>query len=99
MKVGEHLKVFIEGYEVGYAQIEDISDGKATLIIPATRVVMGVKQSLVDIEPEVETDRVLAGVAEAVGDEGSDAADEAESAVEQERKSLRERDLDSSDID
>ena len=94
MKVGDQLVVSLEGHQVGMATIEDISDGKATIIIPATRVVMGVKQSLTELAPE--TDRVFAGVAEGGGSEESPAVQETN---EEAPKSLREMDLDTTALD
>lgn len=98
MKVGDQLSVQLEGHTVGVATIEDISDGKATILIPATRVVMGVRQSLVaDVAPE--TDRVFAGTAETSEPNTSDASEEAESAAVEEGVSLSQQNLDSSALD
>lgn len=54
MKVGDQLVVNMEGFQVCYATIEAIEDDKATIIIPATRVVMGISRSLTDLAPEVD---------------------------------------------
>lgn len=63
MKIGDRLSVTMEGFEVAEAIIEDIDDGKATLFIPATRVVMGVATSLTDL-PEEGSERILSGKAD-----------------------------------
>jgi hypothetical protein len=63
MKIGDRLAVQIEGMDVGEAVIEDIEDGHATLVIPATRLVVQVRQTLdLTATAAPETDRVLAGV-------------------------------------
>lgn len=60
MKIGDRISVSMAGFEVTEAIIEDIDDGKATIFIPATRVVMGVATSLTDL-PDEGTDRVILG--------------------------------------
>ena len=50
MNVGDKVAVSIQGHEVVQAEVKEVSDGTATLIIPATRVVMAVKTELA---PEV----------------------------------------------
>lgn len=65
MKVGDRLAVQIEGMDVGEAVIEDIEDGHATIVIPATRLVVQVRQSLdLSATREPEVDRILAGTVE-----------------------------------
>lgn len=50
MKIGDTFGVYIAGQQVAEAKIVELEDEKATLIVPATRVVMAVRTSL---EPEV----------------------------------------------
>ena len=65
MKVGDAYTIRLDEHEVGQAIIESIEDGQATLVIPATRIVMGVKSSLAAPPERVpEVDRVFGGVAE-----------------------------------
>lgn len=46
MKKGDTVEVSIAGQVAGTAVIESIADGKATLLIPMQRVVMGVRTEL-----------------------------------------------------
>ena len=64
MKIGDRIAVQMEGFDVAEAVIEDIEDGKATIVIPATRVVVGVRTSLdVSARPESgNPDRVFGGM-------------------------------------
>lgn len=95
MKINDKLEVQIQGVTVSEAVIENIDDGKATIIIPATRVVVQVKQSL-DLEatntPDV--DRVFGGM-ETSTPATSDAVEEV-NAIEE---GIHNRNLDSSAID
>jgi hypothetical protein len=50
MKVGDKISVSVQGIEVAQADVKEVSDGTATLIIPATRVVMATRTELA---PEV----------------------------------------------
>jgi hypothetical protein len=50
MNVGDKVEVLIEGSTVAYAEVKEVGDGTATLIVPATRVVMAVRTELA---PEV----------------------------------------------
>lgn len=50
MNVGEKVDVTISGAVVAQAEVKEVGDGTATLIVPATRVVMAVKTQLA---PEV----------------------------------------------
>lgn len=52
MKIGDQLPVEMQGLQVGVGIIEDISDGKATIVIPATRVQFAIRSSLAPIEGE-----------------------------------------------
>jgi hypothetical protein len=70
MKIGDRFEVGIkdEGqyFDVAEGVIEDIDDGIATIVIPATRIQVQVKQS-VDFRAEKESDgpdRILAGEAD-----------------------------------
>jgi hypothetical protein len=98
MKVGDQMVVNLGNFEVGMATIEDISDGKATILIPATRVVMAVKQSLAPLNPEV--DRVFGGL-ETTGGNESDASEAVNTQVQApaEPVSLREMQLDDTAVD
>lgn len=63
MKIGDRLAVQIEGVDVAEAIVEDIDDGNATLIIPATRLVVRMRQSLdLTATAAPEVDRVFAGL-------------------------------------
>lgn len=53
MKPGDKYPVNLNEFVVAEAVVVDIEDGKATLDIPATRIVMGVKTSLSDLPEEV----------------------------------------------
>lgn len=72
MKVGDQMVVRLENFDVAMATIEHIEDGKATILIPATRIVMGVRQELAPLNPEV--DRIFAGTTEPKGTNESDAS-------------------------
>lgn len=77
MKIGQALRVFIQAddgqtFEVSSAVIEHIENDEATIVIPATRVVMGIKHSLDNRTPEV--DRAFGGLVEGQGDGTSEAA-------------------------
>jgi hypothetical protein len=108
MRIGDQLTVSLEGIGVAYATIEAIEDNKATIIIPATRVVMGIKSSLEPATPEVErTNTVLtedpnaSAKSELEADYDSAFDTKRESAVEyaEPTTSLRNMDFDSSAID
>ena len=82
MKIGDKFPVQIEGMDIGEATIEDIEDGKATLVIPATRLVVQVRQSLdmgATVAPEV--DRVFSGLEDS-GTNESAASEEINSNIE-----------------
>lgn len=53
MNVGEKVDVLIGGSVVAQAEVKEVGDGTATLIVPATRVVMAVRTELA---PEVGPD-------------------------------------------
>lgn len=52
MKIGDRHPINLNEWTVAEAVVVDIEDGKATLEIPATRIVMGIKSSLTDLTPE-----------------------------------------------
>lgn len=51
MKPGDKFPINLNEWVVAEAVVIDIEDGKVTLDVPATRIVMGVKTSLSDLEP------------------------------------------------
>lgn len=59
MKIGDTVPVTIAGHVVAQAQIKELADGTATLIVPATRVLMGVSTSLTDIPSNAPTHEVM----------------------------------------
>jgi hypothetical protein len=59
MKIGETIPVTMEGYEVAQGIIEDMEDGVATILIPATRVQMGIATSLTDLTPNENKSQAL----------------------------------------
>lgn len=80
MKAGDQLPVSISGFDVAAAVIEDISDGKATVYIPATRVQFGVRTELEPVTPEV--DRIFGGMVEDQQSNASEASEAHNEAVE-----------------
>lgn len=96
MKAGDELTITMEGFSVGTAVIEQIEDGKATIYIPATRVVMGVKQSLTDVDPEV--DRIAGTINDGVGG-GTSEAIEQQIKADDVGDGLSRTNLDSSAVD
>lgn len=68
MKPGDKFAVNLNEHVVAEAVVIDIEDGKVTLDIPATRIVMGVKSSLTDLpDTQPTTERVLLGAETADG--------------------------------
>lgn len=55
MKIGDQFAVVVEGLTVGYAEVENMEGDQALLFIPATRVLVGVRHSLADIEAPAPT--------------------------------------------
>lgn len=55
MKVGEQIPVTIAGQTVVMAEVRELGDGTATLIVPATRVVMATRTELTVETPNVDT--------------------------------------------
>lgn len=65
MKVGDKVPVFIGGHTVAQAEVKavDSSENTATLVVPATLVVMGVRTELTDLPgSEPATDTLITGV-------------------------------------
>lgn len=92
MKIGDTRKVFLGQYEVADAVVVDIDDDKVYLEVPATRIVMGLKTDLGDLDdtpPEVDRDVTLLPPP---GGETSDAIDEARAALLAEGVELDEDD-------
>lgn len=55
MKVGDKVSVTIQGSEIAQAEVREVGDGTATLIVPATRVVMAVRTELApEVTPATE---------------------------------------------
>lgn len=54
MRVNDQLPVTIQGLTVAHAVIEQIEDGVAVLVIPATRFKLGIRMELTELVPEVE---------------------------------------------
>jgi len=111
MKIGDRLAVQIEGVNVAEAVVEDIEDGNAVLVIPATRLVVKMRSTLdLNATKEPEVDRVFGGLEES-GETTSAAVDEVNTQTSTTTQSpnlvygsdvgegLHGRDLDSSAID
>lgn len=68
MKVGDTVPVTIAGQVVAQAKVTEMGTDRATLLIPGTVVVMGVRTEIAPPEPveqpvaEPETEHVIAGV-------------------------------------
>lgn len=113
MKIGDRLAVTIDGVEVTEAFVEDIEDGQATIVIPATRLVAQVRQTLdLAATPDRDgPDRVLSGLETPLGDEqvivpapsaepiSQQHTPLSQQTLESEPKSLRDMDFDSSAVD
>lgn len=69
MKVGDKVPVNIGGHTVAQAEVREMDSGTATLVVPATLVVMGVRTELTDL-PRVEqtTETIITGVDRASGE-------------------------------
>ncbi len=65
MKVNDLVPVSINGLVVAQAKVKELGEGTATLVVPATLVVMGVNTSLTDLpaaeEQAKETSTVMLG--------------------------------------
>lgn len=54
MKIGDSVDVVVAGQVVAKAEIKEVGDGTATLIVPATRVVMATRTELSAETPSSE---------------------------------------------
>lgn len=98
MKIGDTFPVTVEGLVVATATVQEIEGDRATIVIPGTQFVAGIKSNLVDTEREVETDRIMSDeVHRETKDEPSDAVREANESIADE--SINNKELDSSAID
>lgn len=78
MKVGDSVPVALAGHVVAQARVKELSDGKAILDIPATRVTMAVRTEL-DAPPVAEpTKEVIIDGVDRVGADESSAAETTE---------------------
>ena len=63
MKVGDKVPVNIGPHEVAQAEVKEINGSEAVLIVPARRVVMGIRTELTDLPgTEPETESIVVGV-------------------------------------
>ena len=62
MKVNDKIPVTIAGQQVAVATVKEMSEGTATLIVPATRVVMATRTELTVEEKENEVEVLITGV-------------------------------------
>lgn len=88
MKIGDTIPVNIAGQTVANATVKEVGDGTATLVVPATLIVMATRTELsyetpAPVEPERET--IITGV---------DQAGEADRAVGSEATQTNELDTD-----
>lgn len=81
MKINDTYPVMIAGQVVAQARITGLEDGKATLIIPATQVVMATRTELTVEEPEPATVQILTDAP--VQEESEEAPKTEEPVVEQ----------------
>lgn len=97
----------LEGMAVAEAVLENIEEGVATLVIPATRVQVQIRQSLdVAARPTPEVDRAFGGISETNDDTPSEATKEvnevpvpAPAPVAEIGEGIHNQNLDSSAID
>lgn len=63
MKTGDTVPVTVAGQVVAQATIKEMGDGQATLVIPATLVVMATRTELTqETKPEPAKDTIITGV-------------------------------------
>lgn len=63
MKIGDTVPVTIAGQTVANASVKELADGTATLVVPATLVVMATRTELtVETPRESSTETVITGV-------------------------------------
>jgi hypothetical protein len=98
MKIGDRFTVYLDSHAVAEAVVEDIEDDKATLIIPATRLVMGIASSLTDLPEEIpEVEHQFAGLQDL--EPGTSKAQEEVNAADDIGSGIRNANLDSSILD
>lgn len=73
MKIGDKVPVTIAGQTVAQATIKETADGTATLVVPATLVVMATRTELAYEAPNAEPERetIITGVDRASGEESA----------------------------
>lgn len=70
MKVGDKVPVTVAGLVVAQAEVTEIGDGTATLVIPGTKAIFGTHTELTDTpEQDKETGTVIIGTEAASGKE------------------------------
>lgn len=70
MKIGDKIPVNIGNHTVAQAEVKEMSDGTATLIVPATLVVMGTRTDLTDLPSDnTGTEVIVDEVERTVGTE------------------------------
>ena len=75
MKIGDRFSVDIQGVSVAEAVLEDIDGDQATIVIPATRVVVAIKQELdISATKDPEVDRIFGGMTQTTEPEVSPAS-------------------------
>lgn len=80
MKIGDTVPVTIAGQEVARATVKGMEDGTATLVVPATLVVMATRTELTVDSPDDEGTEVLVTGVDRAGQENAEtgAVNEAE---------------------
>lgn len=68
MKVGDNIAVSIGGHVVAQAKVAEIADGRATLVVPGTVVVMAIRTEL-DRAPSEGAEHIVTGVDRPVAEE------------------------------
>jgi hypothetical protein len=81
MKAGDTYPVLVAGQVVAQATIKELGDGTATLVVPATLVVMATRTELTEeVKPEPEKDTVITGVDRPATQEANETAPVGENA-------------------
>lgn len=99
MKIGDQFPVRIGEHDVAAAYIENIEEGVATVVIPATRVQFGVASYLTSLDPEVDRGFIEEVEKPSEQVEQSPAPVDEKAPVEDSNQSLRSMELDSSELD
>ena len=81
MKIGDEFKVQLEGFHVANGYVEDFDGDDVIIVIPATRVKMGVSSQLAPKAPE--TDREFTALPEATDQTTSPAMTDVEPQTQQ----------------